>query len=72
VRGPRRGKDCPGGCGREDVPPHLVACRSCWRQLPKAMRNTVWNTYYSGDREGHLSALVDVMEWYRTHPLESR
>lgn len=66
---PRRGKDCPGGCGRENVPSHLVACRRCWFRLPKSLRNTVWNALYSGDLKVHVSALADVMEWYQTHPL---
>jgi hypothetical protein len=33
--------ECPGGCGREDVPPHLFACPSCLELLPMSLREHV-------------------------------
>lgn len=33
--------ECPGGCGREDVPGHLFACPSCLERLPLHLRTAL-------------------------------
>lgn len=37
--------ECPGGCGREDVPRYLYACVPCMRALPEDLAARMTSQY---------------------------
>lgn len=55
---------CPGDCG-EQVPRRLLACRSCWYLLPKALRDEVERHRIGSG--AHLAAVGEALVWYREH-----
>lgn len=59
--------ECPGGCGAE-VPQHQLACRTCWRKLPEALRHQVNVAYRNRyvNRRAHIVAMHEALQWLRT------
>lgn len=55
--------NCPGGCG-DQVPHHLLACRSCWWLLPAPLRHA-----FRRPGANRLQAAAEALAWYRTNPL---
>jgi hypothetical protein len=55
---------CPG-CDLPGVPHHHVACRACWRLLPKYLslpfRNVRMGT------AAHRAVLGNALAWFRRH-----
>jgi hypothetical protein len=41
-------------------------CVPCYRQLPKALQNTLWQKFGSGFEQAYQACL----SWFRTHPLQ--
>lgn len=66
AQAPRPKHDCPGGCGAH-VPFHLLACKSCWFELPSALRDAVNGTYYhrASSPEPYRRAIRAALVWYR-------
>ena len=60
------------GCGRV-VPPKLWGCRYHWMQLPKRIRDRIWNAYVPGQEvtktpsREYLVAARAAQEWIREH-----
>lgn len=55
---------CPGkGCERQ-VSADMLACRRHWFQLPKELRQRIWDTWRSDDHEGHGDAVLEAMAFY--------
>jgi hypothetical protein len=51
------------GCG-EQVRADRLACRPCWRQIPRPLRDVLWATWRSGQGVGspeHRAAVADVV-----------
>ena len=62
--------ECPGGCGREDIPRRLFACASDWRRLPESMRLAIVGAYAmrAADPFGHIRWMNTARLWYRDNP----
>ena len=41
-------------------------CKDCYRQLPPALKNALWQTFGSGFEQAYMGCL----SWFRTHPLQ--
>jgi hypothetical protein len=41
-------------------------CNSCYRQLPAALKSSLWKRFGSGFEEAYQASL----SWFRTHPLQ--
>jgi predicted amidophosphoribosyltransferase len=58
------GEMCAGCGGRKR---RLVAfCPSCYRELPKALKNALWQRFGHGMEEAYHACL----SWFRVHPLQ--
>lgn len=42
---------CPNPKCRRKIPRSLLACKSCWFSLPKALRDKVWRHYQPKQEE---------------------
>ncbi|HZU00876.1 MAG TPA: hypothetical protein VFA10_14510 [Ktedonobacteraceae bacterium] len=53
------------------VPPRLLACRSHWYMLPKALRDQVWQKYRPGQEkdkqpsQAYLDVIAQVQAYWR-------
>jgi len=56
--------DCPG-CGKPEVSRALVACRSCWRQVPHNLQQAVY-TFKVGT-VGRVRAVGAVRAWLKAN-----
>lgn len=60
------------GCGKQ-VPPAMWGCKSCWKKLPKYLRDRIWTTYRPGQEEDldvsseYLDAADEVQKWIAEH-----
>lgn len=43
-------------------------CTWCYRELPKALQNSLWKTFGNGFEESYQAC----SSWFRTHPLKTR
>lgn len=43
---------CPGPRCKKKVRPAALACPSCWRQIPQALRDAIWAAWRNGDGAG--------------------
>ncbi len=43
-------------------------CTWCYRELPKALQNSLWKRFGSGFEEAYMGSL----SWFRTHPVKTR
>lgn len=41
-------------------------CNACYRQLPAALKSSLWKRFGSGFEEAYQASL----SWFRTHPLQ--
>ena len=53
-----------GGTKRQST----AFCTWCYRELPKALQNSLWKRFGSGFEEAFMACL----SWFRTHPLKTR
>lgn len=53
------------GCGRWKLR-RSAFCRDCYRQLPPALRSSLWKKFGAGFEEAYHGAL----SWFREHPLQ--
>lgn len=57
------------------IKPNLVACAKEWFQLPKKLRDKIWETYVPGQEEfknptrEYLKALYECLQWWHDHDL---
>jgi len=60
--------ECPG-CPRT-IPPHLVACPSCWARLPKRLRQRVTAAFRVSDLNPgrYLQLRSEAQHWFADHP----
>lgn len=45
---------------------HMAFCLACYRQLPAALKSSVWKRFGSGFEEAYQACL----SWFRIHPLQ--
>ena len=45
---------------------HNAFCLPCYRQLPAALKSSLWKRFGSGFEEAYMGCL----SWFRTHPLQ--
>lgn len=60
---------CPAPTCSERIPDHQLACRGHWYQLPKAIREAVWDAYLPGQSAATMSpsyrrALKDATDFW--------
>jgi hypothetical protein len=65
-----RTHECPGGCGRRDVPRHRYACRECWYRLPDPHRRAIQQNHRHHS-VGHAVAMHEAHTWFVEHPLNT-
>lgn len=53
------------GCSGEKRPMNAF-CNSCYRQLPAALKSSLWKRFGSGFEEAYQASL----SWFRTHPFQ--
>ena len=59
---------CPvKGCDGRKAPQEL-ACRTCWRRLPRRLQNAVWTAWAGKSRMRSLQAVRVALEWFRANP----
>lgn len=69
---------CPGRCGATTIPRHLLACRDCWRRLPKVYKDPIRHTYRKAAGKpltdpawiAHRNAVKAAFIWYADNPIE--
>lgn len=60
------------GCTRQ-VPPALWGCYSCWRKLPKHLRDEIWRTFEPGQEvdlspsDEYLEVADKIQRWIKEH-----
>lgn len=67
--------ECPGRCGRADIPYRSFACRPCWSRLPIEHREAIKDAYSRRHDEGpipHIRAMSHARAWYRDNPIPLR
>ena len=45
---------------------HAAFCTNCYRQLPAALKSSLWKRFGSGFEEAYQASL----SWFRTHPFQ--
>jgi len=45
---------------------HNAFCSRCYRELPKALQNALWQRFGLGFEQAYMGCL----SWFRTHPLQ--
>jgi hypothetical protein len=55
--------ECPGGCGRQ-LPTCVVACRTCFGQLPASLREAYNTAGIYHDHDGLAQAEALALRWY--------
>lgn len=63
--------ECPGLCGRHDVPRHHFACPACWARLPFKLQRPITQNYRR-NAGAHLAAMIAADEWFQQHQETSR
>lgn len=58
------GTRCMGCQGHKSR--HVAFCRSCYFQLPRALKSALWQRF--GD--GFEKAFMGSLSWFREHPLQ--
>lgn len=58
------GKVCAGCSGTKRR--HVAFCSWCYRELPAALKNALWQRFGSGFEQAYMGCL----SWFRTHPLQ--
>ena len=53
------------GCGGTKRRHHAF-CSWCYRELPKALQNSLWQRFGSGFEQAYVACL----SWFRTHPFQ--
>lgn len=62
--------ECPApGCDRQ-VTSSQLACRRHWFQLPRPLRNALWDTYYAPGSAAHRAAVNACCRWWDAHVAE--
>ncbi len=52
---------CPKqGCNQQ-IPQHMLACKRHWFEVPKPLRDAIWQTYRSGDKAAHSVNVREAM-----------
>lgn len=60
--------NCPGPGCKAQVPYEMLACRSHWYQVPRAIRNAVYSAWAGGAGAGsheHLTAMDKAISTMR-------
>lgn len=58
------GNTCQGCDGHKRR--HTAFCSWCYRELPAALKSSLWKKFGSGFEEAYHACL----SWFRTHPLQ--
>lgn len=58
------GKECAGCKGPKQK--RNAFCLACYRQLPAALKNSLWKRFGEGFEEAYQASL----SWFRIHPLQ--
>lgn len=56
--------NCAGCAGQKKT--RNAFCLSCYRQLPRALKVSLWKRFGAGFEEAYQACL----SWFRTHPLQ--
>lgn len=52
---------CPKtGCNKQ-VPSHMLACRNHWFEVPKSLRDAIWDSYRNNNKGAHSANVQEAI-----------
>ena len=62
---------CPAHGCRAQINDHRLSCRDHWYELPKELRDRIWDTYRKGaGGPDHTEAVMESVRFLRAEPVD--